>query len=118
MPSCPTCGEATARKRRNPVQKLFTRAVYKCQDCGTTRSIARAPFRIFNRYAECPRCGTQSLSKRTTRDRIDSMTTNPLRRALLLLGCPLYHCTFCRLQFRDWRPRHPSRVASAKSSAA
>jgi hypothetical protein len=36
------------------------------------------------------------------------MSQNPLRRMLGLAGFPLYHCTFCRLQFRDWRGRDPA----------
>jgi len=35
------------------------------------------------------------------------MSSNPLRR--LLIGSPLYHCTFCRYQFRDWRGLDPKR---------
>lgn len=70
---------------------------------------------IFNRYAECPRCGTLRLSRRVSIDRIDGMTRNPFRLILKLFGCPLYHCTFCRFQFRDWRKlakRTPSTVSS------
>jgi hypothetical protein len=33
------------------------------------------------------------------------MSFNPFRFLLILLGRPLYHCAFCRLQFRDWRKR-------------
>ena len=40
-----------------------------------------------------------------------------LRLLLGLLRAPLYHCTFCRLQFWDLRKRQPSgdkeRVAGA-----
>jgi hypothetical protein len=43
------------------------------------------------------------LSRLAAKDRIDSTSRNPLRRMLKLFGCPLYHCTFCRMQFRDWR---------------
>ncbi len=107
MPTCPSCGKATGRKRRNPIQKIFSRAVFQCHACGATHRVSRSLFRIFSRYVECPRCGTRNLAKRSGRDRIDRMSPNPLRRALLFLGCPLYHCTFCRLQFRDWRGQQP-----------
>jgi hypothetical protein len=36
-----------------------------------------------------------------------------LRRLLGLFGLPLYHCTFCRFQFRDWRKLHPNRTIPA-----
>jgi hypothetical protein len=35
---------------------------------------------------------------------------------LRMFGAPLYHCTFCRLQFWDLRARHPG-VASAERRA-
>jgi hypothetical protein len=38
------------------------------------------------------------------------VSRNPCRR--LLFGCPLYHCTFCRYQFRDWRRLYPVREHS------
>jgi hypothetical protein len=33
------------------------------------------------------------------------MSRNPLRKLLAIFGCPLYHCIYCRYQFRDWRKR-------------
>ena len=42
------------------------------------------------------------------------MNRNPFRMLLGLFVAPLYHCTFCRLQFRDPRKRSPE-VAKVKS---
>jgi len=61
----------------------------------------------------CPECGTARLSKRSKYDRIDRKSNSLLRRFLGLFGAPIYHCTFCRLQFRDIRgldPNRPSKV--------
>jgi DNA-directed RNA polymerase subunit RPC12/RpoP len=68
----------------------------------------RSFFALFNQYSECPKCGTRELSRLQTKDLIDTVAANPLRRLLKLFGAPLYHCTFCRYQFRDWRERDPN----------
>ena len=60
---------------------------------------------IFQRYCECPRCGTRTLSRIFSGDRVDRTSSNPLRWILGLFGAPLYHCIYCRFQFRDWRKR-------------
>ncbi len=114
MPRCTHCGEPTLRKRRNVLQKVVSRAVYHCDKCGSDMAARRSFFTIFHRFCECPRCGTQDVSKLAARDRIDQMSPNPLRRILVLLGCPIYHCTFCRLQFRDWRNRVRTTAVTAK----
>jgi hypothetical protein len=49
-------------------------------------------------------------------DKVDRMSNNLLRRLLRLVGCPLYHCTFCRYQFRDWRPLNPAHVQQSSST--
>ena len=38
---------------------------------------------------------------------VDRMNKNPLRWMLAFVRAPLYHCTFCRLQFWDFRKRQP-----------
>ena len=107
MPSCLTCGSKIVRKRRNLVEKLFDRATYLCESCDRAFHMRRSFFSVFRRYTECPKCSTRQLGRLASPDRIDRMTLNPLRRALAVLGAPLYHCTFCRYQFRDWRKRAP-----------
>ncbi len=88
------------------VQRIFFDAIFRCDYCGHRDYIwRRSLFVIFQRYSECPRCGTHDLSRLSSRDWVDSTTQNPLRRTLGLFGFPLYHCTFCRLQFWDWRKR-------------
>lgn len=37
------------------------------------------------------------------------MLFNPLRRLLVVFGASIYHCTFCRVQFRVWRKLDPRR---------
>lgn len=109
MPVCTECGRDAMRIQRTSLQKIVDRAIFKCSHCGAKISVRRSFFLLFRKYAECPRCGTVDLMKRKQADRIDSMTANPLRRLLVLVGAPLYHCTFCRLQFRDWRSLSPNR---------
>jgi DNA-directed RNA polymerase subunit RPC12/RpoP len=105
---CRKCGGTVVRKQRNSVQRLVFRAVYRCADCERLVWRPRSALTLLHRYAECPRCGTHDLSRLTSKDRIDGVSANPFRRILKLLGCPLYHCTFCRMQFRDWRNRMPA----------
>jgi putative FmdB family regulatory protein len=118
MPGCARCGQPTVRKRRNLLQKVFSRAVYRCEHCRKNFHVRRPLLRIFRRYAECPQCGTRELSRLASKDHVDRMSRNPLRRILKLLGAPLYHCTFCRLQFRDWRKRHPGENNSFTATPA
>ena len=105
MIGCLHCGGPIVRRQRNLAQRLVFRAVYSCEDCRRRSSRPRAFLTFFSRYVECPRCGTRDLSRLASKDRIDAISRNPFRRILKLLGCPLYHCTFCRMQFRDWRKR-------------
>jgi hypothetical protein len=109
MPDCQVCGQETVRTRRNIVQRLYTRAVFKCLRCGNRVAVYRRFVGAFGRYTRCPQCGTrQNLSKLKSIDRVDRLNKNPLRWLLGVLGAPLYHCTFCRLQFWDTRSREPA----------
>jgi uncharacterized Zn finger protein len=108
MPACVACGGPIVRRPRNVFNKFVDRAIYKCENCGRQTHRRRPIFTLFRRYCECPKCGTRNLSRLAVRDRIDTMTQNPLRRLLFLFGYPIYHCTFCRYQFRDWRKRQPA----------
>jgi hypothetical protein len=55
------------------------------------------------------------LEVRRKPDLIDRMSPNPLRRSLRLFGFPIYHCTFCRYQFRDWRKPDQDGAESTRS---
>jgi len=68
-------------------------------------------FAIFQLYCHCPRCHNRDLTKLSGRDKLDRMSPNPLRFLLVVFGAPLYHCTFCRMQFRDWRHLDPARAS-------
>ncbi len=110
------CGGDLVRRKRNFVQRLVYRSVYRCDDCGRRIPLPRPFLTLFDRYSECPRCGTHDLSRLAQKDRIDGTSPNPFRRMLKLLGCPLYHCTFCRMQFRDWRKLGQNRAARPGSN--
>jgi len=88
-------------------QRLLSQAVFDCERCDIRFHVRKRFFSIFGRYAECPECGTRDLSRPIKRDRIDRMTRNPGRLVLAIAGCSLYHCRFCRFQFRDWRKIDP-----------
>jgi len=103
MPACPVCGHQTVRTKRNWFQGVTNRALLKCPQCGERIALRRPAFHVFGWVCICPKCGTTRLTKLKSADHVDAMTHNPLRRLLRLLGCPLYHCAFCRFQFRDWR---------------
>ena len=116
MIGCVKCGGPVVRKQRSFLQRLFYRAIYRCEDCRQGLSRPRSLLAVFNGYVECPRCGTHDLSRLAAKDRIDGISRNPFRRILKLFGCPLYHCTFCRWQFRDWRKRAPDARAVSRSA--
>ena len=105
MPECPHCGSPTSRVARGLFRKLVSRADFRCVSCNRIVSLRQPYLSIFQRYCECPKCGTRSLNRIFSRDRVDKMSRNPLRRLLALIGAPLYHCIYCRYQFRDWRKR-------------
>jgi hypothetical protein len=107
LPACIVCGHSYARKRRNLIQKVLFQAVFRCEHCGHETYIRRGCllFVMFRRYSECPWCGNPDVSRLSSRDRVDPMSRNPLRRILGLFGFRLYHRKFCRLQFFDWRKR-------------
>jgi transcription elongation factor Elf1 len=98
LPACIVCGHSYARKRRNLIQKVLFQAVFRCEHCGHETYIRRGSllFVMFRRYSECPWCGNPDVSRLSSRDRVDPMSRNPLRRILGLLGFPLYPaaCSF------------------------
>lgn len=109
MQGCFKCGHRAIRRRRGFWEKVLRESCYHCDNCGTDWKEYRSFIAIFQRYVHCPRCYTYDLTKLSRRDKIDRMSSNPLRFLLLLVGAPLYHCTFCRMQFRDWRSLNPER---------
>jgi hypothetical protein len=116
MPNCAKCGRKTSRRRRSVVLKILSRASFRCDDCGTTSHFYRPVIAIFQRWCQCPLCHNRQLTIRRKRDNIDRMSSNPLRRLLRLFGFPIYHCTFCRYQFRDWRKLDRNRGEPARSA--
>ncbi|HVV44961.1 MAG TPA: hypothetical protein VHC72_07135 [Bryobacteraceae bacterium] len=72
---------------------------------------------LFQKHVQCPDCGTTRLTKRSSWDRIDRISNSLIRRALILFGAPIYHCTFCRLQFRDYHQLEPARSNRARASS-
>ena len=102
---CPTCGHGGTRKRRSPLGKILNRVSYRCRECDTVWHVRRSFLTFMAPGARCPKCGTQTLSVRSKYDKIDAVSWNPLRYALAALKAPIYHCTFCRYQFRDLRSK-------------
>jgi uncharacterized protein with PIN domain len=98
------------------VQRLYAVAAFKCPQCESRMYHRRQFLGAFHRYTQCPQCGTAKLSRLKSIDYVDQLNKNPLRLLLRMFGAPLYHCTFCRLQFWDLRARHPG-VASAERRA-
>jgi predicted RNA-binding Zn-ribbon protein involved in translation (DUF1610 family) len=107
MPCCQFCDHELIRKRRTLFQKAFTLAVFKCPKCHNSTSWRRPFFHKISLRSQCPQCGTPDVSKLRSIDRVDRLNKNPLRALLGLVGAPLHHCTFCRLQFWDLRSRSP-----------
>lgn len=107
MSGCRKCGRETSRRHRGLVLKILSRASYECDYCHANTNFYRSFFALFQRWCQCPLCHNRQLTILGKVDKIDRMSSNPLRRLLRLLAFPLYHCTFCRYQFRDWRKLHP-----------
>lgn len=112
MIDCPNCGSPTRRGRRGLFRRLVSQAVFVCESCGLKIAVGRPYLSIFQGFAECPRCCTRRVSRLSSRDHVDSFSSNPIRRILGLLGAPLYHCIYCRYQFHDWRKRESDILAA------
>jgi hypothetical protein len=72
---------------------------------------------VFTRYSRCIQCGSFKVRRLAGRDRIDSISTHPLSVLLSVTMAPFYHCNPCRLQYRDWRPVHPTAAPEARPMA-
>ena len=114
--ACYKCGRQTSRRRRSVILKIVSRASFRCDDCGATSNFYRPIIAIFQRWCQCPLCHNRRLTVHRKADKIDRMSSNPLRRLLRLFGFPIYHCTFCRYQFRDWRKMDPRRDEPVRSA--
>jgi hypothetical protein len=58
----------------------------------------------FSRCTRCIECGSARVRQLESRDRIDRMSRHPASLLMALTLAPIYHCSPCRLQYRDWRP--------------
>jgi predicted RNA-binding Zn-ribbon protein involved in translation (DUF1610 family) len=114
MLACPECDSVGKRRPRTLFERVFNRAKLKCPRCGDVWYWRRY---FFQKYTRCPECGTARLSRRSRYDRIDRKSDSLLRRSLGLFGAPIYHCTFCRLQFRDFHGLEPNGKAKAQAQA-
>ena len=88
------------------LERIFTRAKLKCPQCSHVWYWRRF---LFQKHALCPECATPRVLKRSKYDRIDRKSESLFRNFLGLFGAPIYHCTFCRLQFRDFHGLDPNR---------
>jgi hypothetical protein len=105
MLTCIHCGRQMSRCRRGPLLKLFSRACYQCDRCGSRANFYRPIVTAFQRWAACPLYCNRKLALRRSVDPVERVSSNILRR--LLFEFPIYHCKFCRYQFRDWRGLDP-----------
>ncbi len=104
--NCANCGSAKVhRKKRHYFEKMFYVEVYQCVDCGHWSKVPGKLSAFFSFAASCPSCGNPHLATLRKRDHIDLMYHNPLSWCQRLLGAPLLHCAYCRLQFYDYRKR-------------
>ena len=113
MFTCPVCSGAGKRRPRTFFERILNRAKIRCGSCGSIWYWRRI---LFQRYTRCPDCGTARLSKLSKYDQIDRKNKSFLRRSLAIFGAPIYHCTFCRLQFRDCRHLDPNRLSKVMVS--
>ena len=116
MPECINCGRHASRRRRGLLLKVFARASFRCDSCSKKFNYYRPFLTVFRRYAHCPLCYNTELAVRSSFDRIDRISHNPLRH--LLLGFTIFHCTLCRYQFRDWRKLDPNCHPAKKAASA
>ena len=109
---CPQCNGPGRRRPRTFLERFLNRAKLECSRCGITWYWRRV---LFQNHATCPECGTLRLSKRKKYDRIDRISSSLTRKMLSLLGAPIYHCTFCRFQFRDYRSLDANRRSAVQA---
>ncbi len=114
MVTCPACGGLGKRRPRTFTERFINRSKLKCTQCDNVWFWKRVPFQ---KYTRCPQCGTARISKRTKYDKIDRKSKSLIRRFLGIFGAPIFHCTFCRLQFRDYRDLDPNRKPKVMPSA-
>jgi predicted SprT family Zn-dependent metalloprotease len=100
-------------------------AIYECRECKDISSIPRRFRYHLGKFPRCPKCGTLRITKLKQRDHIDPLNTGFLNLLERVLGGPLYHCKFCRLQFYDRRrmtaekpPAQPAESPDAVSPGA
>jgi hypothetical protein len=104
---CEVCGGAAMHRRRREklAERLLYIALYGCSKCGAKMGVSRPVLVLFSPNCRCPQCGDADVSRLRQRDRIDRLYKNPVSLVQALFGAPIYHCSHCRLQFYDWRPR-------------
>lgn len=109
---CPRCGRHLSHSHRTVLEKLVYSDMYRCVRCEYRMGLAYSFWRsnltfAFSRRTRCIRCGTIAVHRSAKRDRIDSVSRNPLSWLMRLTGAPVVRCTRCRLQYYDWRrPEH------------
>lgn len=111
MVLCPACSRRMSRVHRSPVQKILYGDSFICPKCKTKRGRLRPALAelvsslrfVFSKSSRCPKCESYGVYRLTERDRIDSMSSNPVALFQFLLRAPVHKCPKCRLRFYDWR---------------
>ncbi|MBI4889187.1 MAG: hypothetical protein HY821_01095 [Acidobacteria bacterium] len=87
-------------------ERLFHAAVYYCPECGREEQVSQlAVYPALSLTARCPRCSNPRLKKLDKRDHIEHIYRNPVSTIQRWLGAPILYCSYCRLQFYDFRHR-------------
>ena len=110
---CPHCGGRSVRQHRTLFEHIYVRKVRVCEQCKERDREFRRPFEstirfFYSRHTRCIQCGSTSVRRLPSRDRIDRMSSRPYSVLIALTGAPIYYCGPCRLQYHDWRSPEPA----------
>lgn len=114
---CPNCKSRNLRyaRVRSLAERLWTYAgirPLRCRDC-RTRFIERTWRLSAVKYARCPRCWREDLTRWSVEDYYPPTGT----RVLLALGASPYRCAYCRVNFVSFRKRKMKYVRTRREPA-
>jgi len=107
--SCAACGDALERAPRNWFERLTAERVLACRGChARVRTWRLPPLSSTARFvgsskSRCIECGTSRVRRLPARDGLDRMSRHPISLLLTLTAAPIWYCSMCRVQYRDWR---------------
>jgi hypothetical protein len=108
MSSCPNCGAYTHRVRRNLFERLVFVSIHGCSECDIrvrrSRWSAPALHFAFSTSTSCPRCETLQVHPASEREPLNKLSKHPLSLLQQIFRAPRRRCSFCRLEYHDFRP--------------